>query len=144
VADEKPVEEEPKVDLLGQLSVELHGASYKLRPSRQAISNIEQLTGKPLLVLAAQGAAMMLPLSEMGICIAEMMRAYGLFDETAPADYKAAKAERCADLVYESDPLNIQNRLSVIFKNAVDGGYTAAGEVKAAGTTTEPTLTAAS
>jgi hypothetical protein len=137
--------EEPEVDLHGQLKVPLDGAEYTLRPSRQALTNIEVQTGKPLLMLAAQTSAMMLPLSEIGVCISEMMHAYAAFDPSASADYKSAKPERCADLVYEGDPLGMQNRLSKIFKNALDGGYTAAGEPKAAGTkmTTEPTLTAA-
>lgn len=135
---------EPEVDLLGQLSIILD-AEYKLRPSRQAITNIEQQTNKPLIMLAAQCSSLMLPLEHAGLAVAEMMRAYAIFDSSASASYKNAQAERCADLIYEHDSLAVQTRLAAIFKNAVAGGYTASGELKAAGTTkttTEPTPTA--
>lgn len=134
---------EAAVDLLGQLTVQLGGAEYKLRPSRQAISNIEQLLNKSLTQLTVQTGSMMLSVAELGVCVAELMRAYAVFDPAASGDYKGAKPDRCADLIFESGPVDISRRLAIVFTGALSGGYTASGEVKAAGTTMEQTPTAA-
>jgi hypothetical protein len=147
MAKSKPEAEtaaEPTLDLLGQLSVDLGGSRYKLRPARQAITNIEELLGKSLTQLTVQAGSLALSVGDLGVCVAELMRAYGAFDPEAAADYKGAKPERCADLIYEAGPVEVSRRLAVIFTGAIAGGYTASGEVKAAGmTTTEPTPTAA-
>jgi hypothetical protein len=134
--------EEPQVDLLGQLSVTLDGIETMLRPSRQAISNIERATGLGLTQLATQSGSLALSVEQAGMCVAELMKAYGVFDPEAGASYKAPKPEKCADLIYESGPVDVQRRLAVIFVGALTGGYTASGEPKAAGTTTKPTPTA--
>src|SRR4051794_20936665 len=91
---------EPVVDLLGQLSVELDGTEYMLRPSRQAISNIERALGKSLTQIAVQCGSLALNVEEMGLCTAELMKAYAAFAPDAGAAYKAAKPDRCADLIY--------------------------------------------
>jgi hypothetical protein len=137
----KPDAEEPKVDLLGQLSVQLD-AEYQLRPSRQAISNIERATGKGLYQLTVQAGSLALSVEEMGVCVAEMMRAYAVHDPDAGAAYKGAKPEVCADLIFENGPVDVARRLAIIFTGALTGGYTASGEVKAPGMKTEPTPTA--
>jgi hypothetical protein len=137
----KAVEEE--VDLLGQLSVSFDGTDYMLRPSRQAISSIELGLGKSLTQIAVQCGSLALSTSELGLCVAELMRAYADFNPKAGADYRGAKPERCADLIYENGPVDVARRLAVIFTGALTGGYTAAGEPKAVGTKTEPTPTAA-
>lgn len=140
---EKRADELPEVDLLGQLTVDLD-AEYTLRPSRQAISNIEKLLGKALPQLAVQCGSMMLTVEEMGVCVAELMMAYGEFDAKAGASYKAPNPAKLADLIYENGPVDTARRLGVIFVGALSGGYTASGEVKAAGKTTKPIPTAAS
>jgi hypothetical protein len=135
---EKPEE----VDLLGQLTVDLD-AEYTLRPSRQAISNIEKALGKALPQLTVQCGSLALPVEELGICIAELMKAYAVFDPDAGTVYKAPNPAKIADLIYEHGPVDTARRLAIIFTGALTGGYTAAGEPKAAGMMTEPTLTAA-
>jgi hypothetical protein len=135
---EKPEE----VDLLGQLTVDLD-AEYTLRPSRQAISNIEKALGKALPQLTVQCGSLALSVEELGICIAELMKAYAVFDPNAGTVYKAPNPEKIADLIYEHGPVDAARRLAIIFTGALTGGYTAAGEPKAAGMMTEPTLTAA-
>lgn len=132
---------EEEVDLLGQLTVELD-AEYHLRPSRQAISNIERALGKSLTQLAVQTGSLALNIDELGVCVAEMMQAYAVFDESAGASYKAAKPERCADLIYDRGPVDVSRRLAIIFTGALTGGYTASGEAKAVRTTTELIRTA--
>jgi hypothetical protein len=139
VGKAKPEAEEPVVDVLGQLSVTLDGTEYTLRPSRQAISNIERQTGKTLSALAVQASGFGITVEEMGVSVCEMMRAYAAFDPEASADYKGAKPERCADLVFEAGPMGIARRLAIIFTGALTGGYTASGEPRAIRTTTEPT-----
>lgn len=140
--------EEDAVDLLGQLSVNLGGTEYLLRPSRQAISNIQrQLGGRSLTALAVQASGFGMTVEEAGVCVAEMMRAYGQTlpaDEPGANDYRGAKAEVCADLIYEAGESTITGRLAIILTGALTGGYTASGERKAEGMkTTEPTPTAA-
>jgi hypothetical protein len=137
--------EEPKVDVLGQLWVELEGVKYMLRPSRQAIANIERALGKSVTQLATQAGSFMLSVDELGVCVAELMNAYGRFDPSAPAAYKMAKPPRCAELVFEAGPVDVSGRIAVIFVGALSGGYTASGEPKAVGMTmpkTEQTPTA--
>ena len=136
--------EEPKLDVLGQLWVELEGEKYMLRPSRQAIANIERALGKSLTTLATQAGSFALSTDELGVCVTELMAAYGRFNPQAGAVYKAAKPQRIADLIFEAGPVAVSGRLGVIFVGALSGGYTATGEPKAAGnqTTVEPTLTA--
>jgi hypothetical protein len=139
----EPEEPEPEVDLLGQLSVMLD-AEYMLRPSRQAITDIEHGTGKSLSQLAVQAGSLTLSVAELGFAVAEMMKAYAVDNREAAPSYRNAKAERCADLIYENGPVDVSRRLAVIFVGALTGGYTAAGEPKAAGmkTKTEQTPTA--
>jgi hypothetical protein len=134
---EKPEE----VDLLGQLTVDLD-AEYTLRPSRQAISNIERALGKALPQLTVQCGSLALSVEELGICIAELMKAYAVFDTSAGTVYKAPNPEKLADLIYEHGPVDTARRLAIIFTGALTGGYTASGEAKAV-RMTEPTLTAA-
>ena len=143
MAESKAEGEAPAVDLLGQLSVRLDG-DYMLRPSRQAISNIERALGKSLTELTVQCGSLALSVDEMGVCVAELMKAYGVHDSKAGADYKAPKPANLADQIYERGPVETAHRLAIIFTGALSGGYTASGEPKAAGTkTTEPTPTAA-
>lgn len=133
--------ESEEVDLLGQLSVDLGGAEYILRPSRQAISNIEKGLNKGLAQIAVQCGSLALSVEELGLCVAEMMKAYAVFDPSAPADYRGAKAERCADLIYENGPVDVARRVAIVLTGALTGGYTASGEAKPV-KTTEPILTA--
>jgi hypothetical protein len=136
------VSEKLDVDLLGQLTVELD-AEYTLRPSRQAISNIEKLLGKGLTQIAVQCGSLALSVDELGLCVAELMKAYGEFNPKAGAAYKAPNPAKIADLIYENGPVDTARRLAVILTGALTGGYTASGEPKAAATKMEPTLTAA-
>lgn len=135
-------EENEAVDLLGQLTVTLGGTEYMLRPSRQAISNIERGMGKSLTQITLQCGSLALSTDELGLCVAELMKAYAVFDPKASADYRGAKAEKCADLIFENGPVDVARRLAIIFTGALTGGYTASGEVKAVQATTEATLTA--
>lgn len=148
---EKSEADAPQVDLQGQLTIELDGAEYVLRPSRQAISNIEKAIGRArglngpvgLAQLAMQCSSFALSVEELGICVAEMMRAHATHNPEASADYRGAKPEKCADLIYEGGELTLAPRIGAILTYAMAGGYTASGEVRAIGTkTTEPTLIA--
>lgn len=134
--------EEEKVDLLGQLSVKLD-VEYTLRPSRRAISAIERALGKSLPQLVINSGSIGLSLEELGICVCELMKAYGAANPNAGLAYMAPDPQVVADLIYDAGQGPVVRRLAVIFAGALTGGYTASGEPKAAGTkTTEPTPTA--
>ena len=135
MADAKP---EAAADTRGQVSVELDGQEYLLRPSFEAIAACERQL-RPLYQLATEASRGELSLDDMGVIVAEMMRAQGKADPDGPlaADYKGARAERCSQLVYEAGAPGVCARLMVVLIGALNGGYDAKGEAKAPATTPE-------
>lgn len=123
-----------KMDTQGQVSVELGGTAYVLRPSQEAISACERETGLSLFDLATLAANSRMRLEHIGMIVAELMRAYGKAHPEDPnkTSYLGAKAEKVADLVYEAGPPRLMAALTVILAGAINGGYTASGEAKAA------------
>ena len=123
-----------KMDTQGQVSVELGGTAYVLRPSQEAISACERETGLSLFDLATLAANSRMRLEHIGVIVAELMRAYGKAHPEDPnkTSYLGAKAEKVADLVYEAGPPRLLAALTVILAGAINGGYTASGEAKAA------------
>jgi len=134
VAKKKPEPSIIKLDTQGQVSVELGGAPYVLRPSQEAIAACERETGLSLFDLATLAANSRLRLDHMGIVVAELMRAYGKARPEDPKNtsYLGAKAEKVSGLIYEAGPPRIMAALTVILAGAINGGYTASGEAKAA------------
>ena len=124
-----------KLDTQGQLSVELDGTAYVLRPSQEAISACEQDTGLSLFDLASLSANARMRIEQIGIVLAALMRAYGKAHPEDPlhATYIGSKPERLAELAYEAGPTRIMAALSVIFAGAINGGYTASGEARTLG-----------
>lgn len=128
--------EPPKVvDDRGQMLVPLGGYDYVLRPSEEAIANIERQLGRSLYQLATAAPAGGLSLDDMAVIIAEMMRAYGKAnpDDPAVASYCGAKTESLRGMIYEAGAPSIVARLSIVLVGAMAGGYTASGEARAAG-----------
>lgn len=120
----------PEVDVRGQLTIPLDGQEYLLRPSYEAIIAIERQLG-PLYNLATAAARGDLTLDQMGVCVAELMKAQGRADAEASADYRDPKPEKLAKLIYAEGAPKICARLAVLFTAAVTGGYTPEGEAKA-------------
>ena len=127
----KEGEAEAKLNPLGEISLPLDGQQYQLRPSRKAISNIEQQL-RSLPQLAADARSGMLSIEEMGLIAAELMRAFGEANPEDPLvrDYKGAKPDVLADLIYEAGAPAINSRLMLVLIGALTGGYTASGEAK--------------
>lgn len=132
MAKKKGDKPETTLDSRGQLALELGGRKYVLRPSFEANLAIERKL-RPLPALALSAEHNSLTLDEMGVIVAEWMRAFGKAnpeDELA-TDYKGAKAERCAELIFESGSMGVCMKLYLVLLGAVTGGYDASGEAKA-------------
>lgn len=123
------------VDTFGQITVPLGGAEYTLRPSYQAIEECELQTGLSLFDLAGLAANCRLSLPHVGIVLAAMMRAHGKETPNAGPSYADPKPEKLSKLAYEAGlPRIVLPRLAVLLAGALNGGFTASGEVKTSGT----------
>lgn len=132
----KPKAEAAKVvqlDARGQLTIRLD-ADYVLRPSQEAIMEAEQQTGLALFDLASLAANSRMTLQQMGIVAVAMMRAHGKANPDDPliSTYRSAKPETLSGLIYEAGTPRIMGALTVLLAGALNGGYTASGEAKAA------------
>lgn len=118
----------------GEISLELEGVAYVLRPSYEAIQAFEAQSGKSLLDLAQAAADGRLTLSEIASIACECIRAWG----RSKADEMVARvnANAIGNLIYESPGgiMLVTQRLAVMLIMASSGGYTATGEVKATAT----------
>ncbi|HEY0116289.1 MAG TPA: GTA-gp10 family protein [Allosphingosinicella sp.] len=125
-----------QVNRRGELTLNLGGATYGLRPSFEAIEAIESKV-RPLDVLVETLNQGRVPLAELGIITAELMRGYGAShpDDPMIATYRGSNPEKLARLIYEEGVPTVRIVLLVILAGALTGGYDAAGEVKATGTT---------
>lgn len=135
-ADEAP--DEPKLDVRGQLPMPLGGEDYLLRPSFEAVLEIERNL-RPAFELAQDAMRGALTLEEMAVCVVAMMKAQGktLPDNDPQASvYRAASVDQIGRLIYEAGGPRICARLMVVLTGCVNGGYTAEGEAKAGTETT--------
>jgi hypothetical protein len=116
----------------GEVFLPLEGVEYGLRPSREAISAIERQL-RPLAVLAGEATRLELPLEDLGVIAAEMMRAYGKCHPDDPniVTYQSSTPERLADLIFELGVPKACVRFRELLLAALLGGVTAAGEMKA-------------
>ena len=130
-----PEQQVIKLDERGQLSIRLD-AEYLLRPSVEAILEVERETRLSLFDLATLAANSRMPLEQMSIAVAAFMRAQGRAnpDDPLKTSYLGAKAENLAGMIMEAGIPRIMGGLAVLLAGAVNGGYTSSGEVKAAGT----------
>lgn len=124
-----------KIDERGQISI-LLDADYVLRPSVEAIMEAERETALSLFDLASLAANARMRLEQMGILVAAFMRAHGKAnpDDPLKSTYLGAKPETLAGLVMEAGAPRIMSALAVLLAGALNGGYTASGEPRAAGT----------
>lgn len=121
------------VNLRGEITIELEGQEYILRPSFEAIESIEEATGQTLFDLAGDATQGKLSFKVMGIIVAAMMRAYGKSHPEDPlfTTYRSSKPERLSELIYEFGGPRVTARITVLLVGALTGGYTASGEAKA-------------
>lgn len=116
----------------GEMLVTLDGAQYVLRPSRRAITAIEQRLGKGLMALAQDAARGELTTTDVATIVVEMMRAYvSMNPDCEHADtYRTIKPERATDLIIEAGFGAVLGRITILLAGALMGGYTAEGELK--------------
>jgi hypothetical protein len=122
-----------KVNRRGELTLDLGGASYGLRPSFDAIEAIESKV-QPLETLVAELNEGRVRAAELGIIAAELMRAYGAAhpDDPLKHDYQGANPRKLAELIYDAGIPRVRMVLFVILAGALTGGYDAKGEAKPA------------
>jgi hypothetical protein len=118
--------------LRGEIEITLDGADYVLRPSYEAITAIEDQTGKALLELAVAADDGKMGLREMAVVVTECVRAYGRAE--GRGDLAAWKADRVAELIYDAGVIAARPRVSLLLAMALTGGHKP-GEAGAAGTT---------
>ncbi|MFN3517952.1 MAG: GTA-gp10 family protein [Sphingomonas sp.] len=122
----------------GEHMLDLAGASYRLRPSHQAMRAIEAKTERSSLELVRMGNVGALSLDQLGTIAAELIRA-GAEDEMT----RSVHPERIGELIYEQGVAGVTFRLTAVLADAVSGGRKASGEAKAAAATTTGTAGAA-
>lgn len=113
----------------GEHELTLAGVTYRLRPSFTAIVAIEQKTGETTLALVRRGNTMQIPLADLGIIAAELIR-----EGADPKDQmtRSVNAERIEELIFEEGLQRVTPRLTLCLLDAATGGRTASGEAKAA------------
>ena len=115
----------------GEVSLELEGQEYVLRPSYEAISAFEAQTDRSLIDLARAAGDGQLKMSEAVIIATECIKAHGrAVDDKTLAAFNAA---RVGELILQADGglLIAMKRLELLLFMAATGGYTGSGEVKA-------------
>ena len=124
----------------GEAFLLLDGVVMGMRPSYEAITAFERDTGKGLLQLARDALNAALTLGETAQVACHCIRAWGRNVDDVSA--KGAQNDRIAELIMESNG-GFREALAAIaglLSLAATGGYTSAGEAKAAtmGTGTPP------
>ena len=115
----------------GEVSLELEGQEYVLRPSYEAISAFEAQTDRSLIDLARAAGDGQLKMNEAAIIATECIKAHGrAIDDKAMAAFKPS---RVGDLILQAEGglLIAVKRLELLLFMAATGGYTGSGEVKA-------------
>lgn len=127
----------------GEITLDLGGETFGLRPSYEAIDNFERVTGKGLIQLTRDALSATLSSGEVAHIVCECMKAWGT--EHGNDGAKGANAKKVAKLVLEADGgvTSVMLVLAQLLSMASTGGYTASGEVKPAVTTKSPETPAA-
>lgn len=110
----------------GEHELTLEGVAYRLRPSFAAIVAIEKKTGSTLIALVNEGNRGNLTLANLGIIACELIRAGGEDENT-----RHVGAERLGELIYEEGVPTATARITTCLVDAVTGGRTSAGEIRA-------------
>jgi hypothetical protein len=110
----------------GEHEIILAGTTYLLRPSFAACAAIEEELGKSLIEVMRAANMMSLNYFEIGICLAEFIRA-GASDDLS----RNVAADRIAELVFEEGSASAMARLTLILADTIGGGRDVEGNVKA-------------
>lgn len=128
-------------ELRGEAEIVLGRATYGMRPSYEAIVEIEKATGKTIGVMAVAASNVALPVSTLAIVVAELIKAWGRATKDASAAHVGAG--KIGSLIVETSVVAASLGVAKVLTDAVTGGYTASGEAKAAETSTAGLSTAA-
>ncbi|WP_010218937.1 GTA-gp10 family protein [Sphingomonas sp. PAMC 26621] len=120
----------------GELSLILDGATMVLRPTFEALTEIEQTLDRGLVDLARDALAAKLKLAETAQIVTACVRAWG--KEAGDKGASGANATRIARLIVDSEGglHNALRTVGALLSLAVTGGYTASGELKPSTMTT--------
>lgn len=120
----------PAVDDRGESILVLGGESMGLRPSYEAIQEIEATLDRGLVDLARDAIDLKLKLGAVAQIVCGLVRAFGR--ATADKNLSGANATRIGRLIHETDGglLVVQKQLSGVLSVAVTGGYDAEGNPK--------------
>ena len=122
----------PANALRGEVTIELEGVAYVLRPSYEAIVEIERLTDDTLVSLAQAGLSFTMPLAKSAAVATELIKAHGrATDDRAMASFNTAIV---GGQIFDAGSYQISAILGAVLSGAASGAYTPSGERKA----TEP------
>ena len=111
----------------GEHSLTLGGIAYRLRPSHTALAEVEQELGA-IYSLWRRANGFDLTYEEIGILLAALIRAGASPDDRLTAHVSAS---RIAELVFEEGVANVLPFLVLVLADAITGGRTVEGELKA-------------
>lgn len=119
-------------EVRGEVSLSLEGVEYVLRPSYEAIMEVEDQTGKGILDLARDAQSGDLTLRQVSQVAAAFIRAGGRAKQDNAAAHVSAK--RVGELIYEAEngAVYVMGILRAVLLAAATGGYNGQGEVKPA------------
>lgn len=114
----------------GELAVILDGTTMVLRPTFEALSEIEQTLDRGLVDLARDALGAKLKLADTAQIVTVCVRAWG--KETENKGAAGANAQRIARLIVDSDGglYTVLQTVAKMLSIAVTGGYNSAGELK--------------
>lgn len=125
-------------DERGEDEITLGRKTYVLRPSYEAIKALEKETGKTVLELVALGNAGRISIEDLGVIVAELIRA-----GAKPGDVAArVSGEGIGIKILEKGLISTIPLITLLLIDVASGGRTASGERKAAAETSG-SLTAA-
>lgn len=105
----------------GEITITLDGADYSLRPTFEACSKIEELTGKSLLELAIAAQDKSLHLKEQAIIVAECVRAFGKAEGIS--SLIGVQASKFGELIFHAGVIGVTPRLEILLAGAITGGF---------------------
>lgn len=120
----------PAVDDRGEATIFLDGQTMGLRPSYEAIQEMETTLDRGLVDLARDAIDLKLKLGAVAQIVCALVRAFGRANDNA--SLAGTNAKRIGRLIHESDGglLVVQKQVSGVLSVAVTGGYDAEGNPK--------------
>lgn len=118
----------------GEISISLDGSEFVLRPTFEASLAIENQTGKSLFAMAYEADEGRLSLAEMGVVVAEYIKAWGR--ETEVSSTANVNTQRITELIFQEGVAKAMPRVALVLAEAITGGVKP-GEMTATGTMTK-------